>query len=52
MKREIKKAALRQTEKGMLITFVLHHAEDNSDLVNAPVGSVFHATFEAEDEAP
>ena len=45
---EIKKCGLRQGTTGTVILFVLHPHEDNSELINAPVGSVFRATFELE----
>lgn len=43
----IKKCALRQTKDGTIISFVLHPHEDNEELINAPIGQVFNATFQA-----
>jgi hypothetical protein len=45
-KYEIKKCGLRQGATGTVISFVLHPHEDCSELINAPVGQVFKATFE------
>ncbi len=46
---ELKKCALRQSKDGTIVSFVLHPHEDNSELINAPVGSVFEATFKLAD---